>query len=126
MSRKALAALVVLVAAALAVAASALGRTSKTPTLHGVVGPGYSVSLTMNGKKVKSLKAGKYKFAVTDKSSFHNFKVEWEKGGRFAKLVTSTPSTGPKSAVITLKPGSWRYYCSVHESQMHGDFTVKK
>jgi plastocyanin len=126
MSRKALAALVVLVAATLVVAGSALGRTAKTPTLKGVVGPGYSIKLTMNGKKVKSLKAGKYKFAVTDKSSFHNFKVEWEKGGHFEKLVTSTPFKGSKAAVITLKPGSWSYYCSVHESQMHGDFTVKK
>ena len=68
MSRKALAAFVVLVAAMLVVAGSALGRTSKTPTLKGVVGPGYTISLTMNGKKVKSLKAGKYKFAITDKS----------------------------------------------------------
>jgi hypothetical protein len=126
MSRKALAALVVLLAAALAVAGGALGRTSKTPTLHGVVGPGYSVKLTMNGKKVKSLKAGKYNFAVVDKSTFHNFKVEWEKGGHFEKLITSTAFEGSKSAVIKLKPGSWSFYCSNHEAQMHGDFTVKK
>ena len=43
MSRKALAAFVVLVAAMLVVAGSALGRTSKTPTLKGVVGPGYTI-----------------------------------------------------------------------------------
>ncbi|HEX3268438.1 MAG TPA: hypothetical protein VHQ98_10690 [Gaiellaceae bacterium] len=126
MSRKAPAAIVVLVATALVVAGGALGRSSKMPTLKGVVGPGYTVKLTMNGKKVKSLKAGKYKFAVTDKSDFHNFKVEWEKGGHFAKQVTTTPFTGSKSAVITLKPGSWRAYCSVHESQMHIDFKVTK
>jgi hypothetical protein len=28
--------------------------------------------------------------------------------------------------VITLKPGSWRAYCSVHESQMHTDFKITK
>jgi hypothetical protein len=126
MSKKALAALVVLVAAALMIAGGAFGRSSKTPTLKGVVGPGYSIKLTMNGKKFTSLKAGKYTFAVTDKSSFHNFTVEWEKGGHFEKHVTSTPFTGSKSAVITLKPGSWRYYCSNHESQMHADFKVKR
>jgi hypothetical protein len=126
MSRKALAAFVVLVAAMLVVAGSALGRTSKTPMLKGVVGPGYTIKLTMNGKKVKSLKAGKYKFAITDKSDFHNFKVEWEKGGHFEKQITTTPFTGSKSVVITLKPGSWRAYCSVHESQMHTDFKVTK
>ena len=126
MSRKPLAAFVVLAATALVVAGGALGRISKMPTLKGVVGPGYSIKLTMNGKKVKSLKAGKYKFAITDKSDFHNFKVEWEKGGHFEKQVTTTPFTGSKSVVITLKPGSWRAYCSVHESQMHTDFKVTK
>ena len=126
MSRKALAAFVVLVAAMLVVAGSALGRTSKTPTLKGVVGPGYTISLTMNGKKVKSLKAGKYKFAITDKSTLHNFKVEWEKGGHFEKQVTTSPFMGSKTVVIPLKAGSWRAYCSVHESQMHTDFKVTK
>ncbi len=126
MSRKALAAFVVLVAAMLVVAGSALGRTSKTPTLKGVVGPGYTISLTMNGKKVKSLKAGKYKFAITDKSTLHNFKVEWEKGGHFEKQITTSPFMGSKTVVITLKPGSWRAYCSVHESQMHTDFKITK
>jgi len=126
MSRTALAAFVVLVAAMLVVAGGALGRTSKTPTLKGVVGPGYTIKLTMNGKKVKSLKAGKYEFAITDKSDFHNFKVEWEKGGHFEKQITTTPFTGSKSVVITLKPGSWRAYCSVHESQMHTDFKITK
>jgi len=126
MSRKPLAAFVVLAATALVVAGGALGRTSKMPTLKGVVGPGYTIKLTMNGKKVKSLKAGKYKFAITDKSDFHNFKVEWEKGGHFEKQITTTPFTGSKSVVITLKPGSWRAYCSVHESQMHTDFKITK
>jgi len=126
MSRRPLAAIVVLVTTALVVAGGALGRSAKMPTLKGVVGPGYTIKLTMNGKKVKSLKAGKYKFAITDKSTLHNFKVEWEKGGHFEKLITSSPFMGSKSAVITLKPGSWSYYCSVHESQMHGDFKVTK
>jgi hypothetical protein len=126
MSGKPLAAFVVLAATALVVAGGALGRTSKMPTLKGVVGPGYSIKLTMNGKKVKSLQAGKYKVAITDKSDFHNFKVEWEKGGHFEKQITTTPFTGSKSVVITLKPGSWRAYCSVHESQMHTDFKVTK
>ena len=126
MSRRPLAAIVVLVTTALVVAGGALGRSAKMPTLKGVVGPGYTIKLAMNGKKVKSLKAGKYKFAITDKSTLHNFKVEWEKGGHFEKLITSSPFMGSKSAVITLKPGSWSYYCSVHESQMHGDFKVTK
>jgi hypothetical protein len=126
MSRRAPAVLVVLLTAALAVAGGALSRTTTAPTLKGVVGPGYSIKLTMKGKKVKSLKAGTYKFVVTDKSSFHNFKMEREKGGHFEKLITKTSFMGSKTVLIKLKPGSWSYYCSVHEAQMHGDFTVKK
>ena len=128
MPRKSLLALVVLAAIALAIAGAAFGRNSSMPTLKGVVGPGYSIKLKMKGKKVKSLKAGTYKFVISDKSSFHNFTVEREKPTKpkIEKHITSTGFTGPKTLVITLKPGSWSYYCSVHESQMHGDFKVTK
>jgi plastocyanin len=126
MRRKSLAALAILAATALAAAGTAFSGSAKTRTLKGVVGPGFTISLKMGGKKVKSLKAGTYKFVITDRSSIHNYTVEREKGGHIEKHVTSTPFTGSKTAVIQLKPGSWSYYCSVHESQMHGDFKVKK
>lgn len=115
-------------AAALAIAGAALGSSSSTPTLKGVVGPGYSVSLTKGGKKVTSLKAGKYKIVVGDKSSIHNTVLEREKPSKpkLEKDLTGTGFTGSKTVVMTLKPGSWRFYCSVHESQMHQDFKVTK
>lgn len=126
MKKKALLALGVLAAVALTVAGTALSRTSSTPMLKGVVGPGYSVSLTKGGKKVKSLKAGKYKVVVSDKSGFHNSVLEREKPEKpkLEKDITGTGFTGTKTIVMTLKPGSWRFYCSVHESQMHQDFKV--
>ncbi len=123
---KALSLIAALVAAALAVAGAAFSSSNSMPTLKGVVGPGYSVSLTKGGKKVKSLKAGKYKVVVSDKSSFHNSVLEREKPGKpkLEKDITGTGFTGAKTVVMTLKPGSWRFYCSVHESQMHQDFKV--
>ena len=33
---------------------------------------------------------------------------------------------GTKTVMMTLKPGSWSFYCSNHEAQMHGDFKVTK
>jgi plastocyanin len=128
MTRKTLIALAALAALALVVAGTALSRTTSTPVLKGVVGPGYSIKLTKGGKKVKSLKAGTYKFVISDKSTFHNFTVEKEHPSKpkIEKHITSTAFTGSKTMVIKLVPGSWRYYCSIHESQMHGDFTVKK
>jgi len=125
---KALSIVAVLVAAALAVAGAALSSSSSMPTLKGVTGPGYSVSLTKGGKKVKTLKAGKYKIVVSDKSSFHSSVLEREKPSspKMEKDITGVGFTGTKTVVMTLKPGSWRFYCNVHESQMHQDFKVIK
>jgi hypothetical protein len=126
MPRKPLLAASVLAALALAIAGAAFGRTSSTPTLKGVVGPGFSIKLTLKGKKVKSLKAGKYKLVISDKSSIHDFTVEREKPSKpkIEKMITSTGFTGSRTIVMRLKPGKWSYYCSVHEPQMHGDFKV--
>jgi hypothetical protein len=128
MNRKAAAVLAIVMAAALAAAGAAFSRSSATPTLKGVVGPGFTISLKKGGKKVKTLKAGKYKIVVSDKSSIHNFTLEREKPSKphMEKLISSTGGTGTKTLVWTLKPGSWRAYCSIHEAQMHEDFKVTK
>jgi len=128
MRKKTFVVIAILAAAALAVAGSAFSRSSATPTLKGVVGPGFTIKLTKTGKKVKTLKAGKYKFVITDKSDFHNFTVEREKPSKpkIEKHITGVGFKGSKTMVMTLKPGSWSFYCSVHEDQMHGDFKVTK
>ncbi len=128
MNRKAVAVLATCTGVTLAVAGAAFSRSSATPTLKGVVGPGFTISLKKGGKKVKTLKAGKYRIVVSDKSSFHNFTLEREKPSKpkLEKLITSTSATTTKTVVWTLKSGSWRAYCSVHEAQMHQDFKVIK
>ena len=128
MNRKASAVLVIVMAAALAAAGAAFSRSSSTPTLKGVVGPGYTISLKKGGKKVKTLKAGKYRIVISDKSNFHNFTLEREKPSspHMEKHITATAFTGSKTLVWTLKPGSWRAYCSIHEAQMHQDFKVTR
>jgi plastocyanin len=112
-------------ALAAAVAAAALGRPAAAPKLKGTVGPGFSISLTQGGKKVKTLKPGSYTFVVSDKASIHNFVLERETGGKFEKAITSVTFKGTKSATITLKKGKWKYYCKPHEAMMFGFFTVK-
>ena len=128
MKKQAAAVLVVLMAAALVLAGAAFSRSSATKTLKGVVGPGYTISLKLNGKKVKTLKAGKYKIVISDKSNFHNFTLEREhpSSPHLEKHITATAFIGSKTLVWTLKPGSWRAYCSIHEAQMHQDFKVTK
>ncbi|HEY3206368.1 MAG TPA: hypothetical protein VGJ58_05405 [Gaiellaceae bacterium] len=124
MSRRLLAAMAA-VATALAVAGAAFSQGTATPKLKGTVGPGYTIKLTKSGTKVGSLKAGKYSFSIADKSAIHNFTLEQEKGGKFEKHLTATAFIGTKTMTVTLKRGKWKYYCSIHESQMFGFFTVK-
>jgi plastocyanin len=109
---------------ALLLSTVAFGQSSAAKKLKGTVGPGFTISLKQNGKKVKTLKAGTYKFAISDKASIHNFVVEQEKGGKFEKDLTSVSFMGTKTVTVKLKKGQWKYYCKPHESIMHGFFKV--
>jgi plastocyanin len=111
-------------ALAAALAAAAVGRTASTPALQGTVGPGYTISLKKAGKKVTKLKAGRYRFAISDKASIHSFVIEQQTGGKFEKTLTSVSFTGKKTVAVTLKKGKWKFYCKPHESIMFGFFTV--
>jgi hypothetical protein len=128
MKRRYLALLAAALVAALVYAATAFSSSTSTPTLKGVVGPGYTISLKKGGKKVKTLRTGKYKIVVSDKASIHNFTLEREKPSKphFEKHITATAFVGTKTIIWTLKPGSWRAYCSIHEPMMHQDFKVTR
>ena len=107
---------------ALAVAGVVQASTQTTGTLAGNVGPGFTITLTQNGKAVKTLKAGSYKITVNDKSSMHNFHLF----GPGVSKKTSVGSTGKVVWKVTLKKGSYTYQCDVHfASGMIGHFKVK-
>jgi plastocyanin len=95
--------------------------TAAPPKLIGTVGPGYTITLTKGGKKVKTLKAGSYTLVVHDKGSIHNFVME---GNHWEKTFTSVSFTGTKTALVKLKKGKYKYYCRPHESMMFGFVTV--
>jgi plastocyanin len=90
-------------------------------TVNGSVGPGFTISLKLAGKKVKRLKATTYRFKITDKSSSHNFHL---RGPGFNKAITSVGFSGTKTVTIKLKKGTYRYVCDPHSSFMHGSFKV--
>ena len=52
------AAILVVAIAMAALASSAVGAAAAAPTVNGTVGPGFTITLTMHGKKVTKLKAG--------------------------------------------------------------------
>jgi hypothetical protein len=111
-------------AASLVIAGAAFSRADSTPTLKGTVGPGFSIKLTRNGAKVKSLHPGRYRFVINDKATIHSFVLEREHPGHFEKTLTSVTFKGTKTFVIRLAKGEWKYYCTPHESIMHGGFKV--
>jgi hypothetical protein len=110
-------------AVALSMVGAALSRANTTPMLTGTVGPGFTISLKTSGKVVKTLKAGAYKFVITDKSNFHAFSLDGPHG--FAKDFTKIPFVGKKTFTVKLKVGKYKYYCPNHESTMFAHFTVK-
>ena len=90
----------------------------------GTVGPGYTIRLTRNGSRVRSLKAGRYTFRIVDRSRMHNFVLEKSHGGDFERSITSVPFVGTKQITVSLTRGDWEFYCAPHESTMHGDLRV--
>ena len=95
--------------------------TAAPKTVNGSVGPGFTISLKLAGKKVKKLKATTYRFKISDKSSSHNFHL---RGPGYNKAITSVGFSGTKTVTIKLKKGTYHYMCDPHASFMNGSFKV--
>jgi plastocyanin len=103
-----------------ALAATGSGSAATATTVKGTVGPGFTIGLTMQGKKVTKLKAGRaYRFVISDRSSIHDFHLS---GPGVNRVLTSVEYTGTKSFVLRLKKGSYRFVCDPHFGIMHGRF----
>ena len=108
--------------AAVALVASGVGSTASAKTVTGTVGPGFTIGLTMNGKKVTKLKASTpYRFLINDRSTSHDFHL---RGPGIDRVLTTVGFAGKKSYTLTLRKGSYRFFCDPHASFMHGGFKV--
>jgi hypothetical protein len=76
--------------------------------LDGIVFGNGALSLTRLGKKVSSLRAGRYTFFVDDESKTRGFSVQ--QLGKQAVVVTSGSFKGTHDVTIALKPGKWFFY----------------
>ncbi|HEY5662384.1 MAG TPA: plastocyanin/azurin family copper-binding protein [Gaiellaceae bacterium] len=110
-------ALVTLLALALVVVASA---SAATPTLTGVDGPGFTITLKKGSSKVTKVKAGKYKFVIKDLSEIHNFHLT----GPGVNKTTSVDAKGTFTWTLKLKKGTYKYICDPHAAIMKGSFKV--
>jgi plastocyanin len=88
--------------------------------LDGVVGPGFTITLTQNGQPVEQLAAGTYTIVVDDKADIHNFHLT----GPGVDKATDVSGTGKEMWTVDLKPGTYHFQCDPHASSMQGDFTV--
>jgi plastocyanin len=108
------------VLAAVVAALAVPSALAATPTLNGLVGPAFNISLTQGGKKVLKLKAGTYVIKVSDKSGAHNFHLS----GPGVNKKTSVGGQGSSTWKVILKKGTYRYVCDPHAPIMKGSFTV--
>ena len=83
--------LAVVIAAAVVASIAASAGAATHPKLVGVVGKNdaYAISLTSNGKAVKTLKAGTYTLVVHDDSAIHNYELDGPHGKSWT--FTSVP-----------------------------------
>jgi plastocyanin len=106
--------------AAVAALAVAVAPAAAATKLTATVGPGFTITLKKAGKKVTSLKAGKYTIVVQDKSNIHDFHLK----GPGVNKLTSVSYVGNKTWTVTLKKGTYRYVCDPHATAMKGSFKV--
>ena len=66
-------------------------RTQQRHRLARAVGPGFTINLTKNGRKVTRLAPGMYRLVISDRSSIHDFKLE-KTDGAFERIATSVAS----------------------------------
>jgi hypothetical protein len=79
-------------------------------TLVGAIDSAGSPSLSVNGKRVSSLRSGRYKLTIDDKTAKHGFVIA--PLHRPSVAVTSAPFVGRRSVILTLRSGRWVFYSS--------------
>jgi hypothetical protein len=77
-------------------------------TLVGAVTAAGKLTLTIRGKPVASLKAGRYRITVTDASRKSGFTVQQNR--KAATTITGIGFVGKHSVTVDLKTGQWFFY----------------
>ena len=100
--------------------APAPAEAEAATTLVGSVGPGFTITLTVDGEPVSALPAGSYTIEVDDMAGSHNFHLT----GPGVEEATEVAETGKATWEVTLEAGEYTFLCDPHASSMVGGFTV--
>lgn len=71
------------------------------------------------GKKLTSVKAGRYRIKIEDKATIHNFRLK----GPGVNKATSVPGKAEVIWTVTLRKGTYAFVCDPHPT-MRGTFKV--
>ncbi len=77
-------------------------------------------TLRLNGKVVSSLKSGRYKLTVDDKTAKGGFTIGRQEKPSVA--VTTAPFVGRRTVMLRLSAGRWLFYSST--AAKHGFLVV--
>jgi hypothetical protein len=117
--------LITLIGGAAVALTAALAAPAATtgPLLIGTTGPDPVITLKWRGKRVTTLKPGRYRIRVYDREYIHDFRL---RGPRLNKTITTRLFVGAKLVTVTLRKGRYEYYCDPHYyGGMNGKFTVR-
>ena len=91
----------------------------KRKTVVATVGPGFTISLTLNGKGVKTLTAGPYVVMVRDRSRMHSFHLT----GPGVNRKTAVGFMGMQHWNVRFQKGkTYRFFCDPHRARLKGSF----
>ena len=108
---RALVVLAALSAAVLLGVADGAAAPAQNPTLTGVVGPEFTITLTdAQGNRVTQLNPGTYTINVDDRSDFHSFHLR----GPGVDERTDVTFTGKVTWTVTFRDGVYVYACDPH------------
>ena len=117
---RALAVLAALGVAVLLGVADGAAAPAQNPTLTGIVGPDFTISLTdAQGNRVTQLNPGTYTINVDDRSDFHSFHLT----GPGVDQRTDVTFTGQVTWTVTFQDGVYVFACDPHPD-LRGQFTV--
>ena len=90
-------------------------------TLRGVVGPGYTITLSSpDGSAVQQLEPGTYTVAIEDVTDRHNFHLV----GPGVNETTGVEEIVTTTWTVTLTKGTYTFICDPHPATMRRQFTV--
>jgi plastocyanin len=89
--------------------------------LKGEVYKNYKIEMKNSANRpLKTVKAGTHRIKIEDKAAIHDFHLV----GPGVDKSTSVSFVGERIWTVTLKPGTYSFFCDPHASSMRGTFRV--